>query len=140
VFSPDLRWVAYASLETGGAEVFVRPFRVSEKNGQPALGEGKWQVSRDGGNWPIWHNAAEIIFHNAPAGSLVFAAPVKTSDAVFESGAPRKLFAAPGGAGFVSLVDFTSDGQRFVMSTAEVERAARASITVVLNWPTLLKK
>lgn len=120
--------------------MFVRNFRVSEQNGQPALGDGKWQVSRDGGNWPIWHNAAEIIFHASPAGSSVFAAPVKTSEAVFASGAPRELFAAPGGASFVSLVDFTSDGQRFVVPTAEVERAARASITVVLNWPTLLKK
>jgi hypothetical protein len=141
VFSPDMPWFAYASLETGQtAEVFVRPFRVSEQNGQPALGEGKWQVSKNGGNWPLWHNAAEILFNNAPSGSSVLAAPVKTSDAVFESGAPRELFATPDSVGSVKLVDFTSDSQRFVVLTTDVERAARASITVVLNWPALLRK
>jgi eukaryotic-like serine/threonine-protein kinase len=42
VFSPDMRWVACVSLETGAAQVFVRPFRVSEPTGEPSLGEGKW--------------------------------------------------------------------------------------------------
>ena len=96
--------------------------------------------SKDGGNWPLWHDAAEIVFHNVPAGSSVLAAPVKTSDGVFESATARKLFAIPGGGGVIPLVDFTSDGQRFVIPTVEVERAARDSITVVLNWPALLKK
>ncbi len=50
VFSPDMRWVAYVSLETGSAAVYVRPFRVSGQTGQPSLGEGKWQVSKGNGN------------------------------------------------------------------------------------------
>jgi Tol biopolymer transport system component len=62
VFSPDMRWVAYVSLETGAAGgVYVRPFRVSGQTGQPSLGEGKWQVSKDVGNWPQWRVDREII-------------------------------------------------------------------------------
>jgi len=81
----------------------------------------------------------EILFHTAPVGSSVFAVPVRTRDAVFESGAPLQLFAFRGG-GLVSLVDSTPDGQRFVMAASEVEPAARDQISVVLNWPALLKR
>jgi Tol biopolymer transport system component len=139
VFSPDMRWIAYVSLETGAAEIFVRPFRASGENGHAAVGEGKWQVSRDGGNWPIWHNPGEIIFHNVPAGSAAFAVPVRTTDAVFESGIPQQLFTISRG-GLVNLMDFTADGQRFVMPTAETDPSARAGISVIVNWPTLLKR
>ena len=80
VFSPDMRWVAYVSLETGvAAEVYVRPFRVSGQTGQPSLGEGKWQVSKDHGNWPQWRVDREIVFNTAPSGTAVFAAPVNTT-------------------------------------------------------------
>ena len=50
----------------GGAEVYVRPFRVSGQTGQPSLGEGKWQVSKDRGNWPEWRADREIVFNTAP--------------------------------------------------------------------------
>ena len=73
VFSPDMRWVAYVSLETGAAaEVYVRPFRVSGQTGQPSLGEGKWQVSKDHGNWPQWRVDREIVFNTAPTGTAGF--------------------------------------------------------------------
>jgi Tol biopolymer transport system component len=49
-FSPDTRWIAYASNESGRYEVYVRPFTVSGPSGAPSLGEGKWQVSRGGGD------------------------------------------------------------------------------------------
>ena len=139
VFSPDSRWVAYASLETGNAAVFVRPFRAAAESSQPALGDSKWQIPGEGANWPIWHNASEIIFHTVPRGSSVFAVPVKTSDAAFESGTPQRLF-MNSGLGFVSLVDSTADGQRFLIPTAEVERDPRSSISAVLTWPTLLRR
>ena len=92
VFSPDMRWVAYVSLETGpAAEVYVRPFRVSGQTGQPSLGEGKWQVSKDHGNWPEWRVDREIVFNTAPTGTATFAAPVNTSGTAFESGVPQRL-------------------------------------------------
>src|SRR4029079_1067323 len=77
VFSPDMRWVAYASLEAGAApQVYVRPFRVSGQNDQPSLGEGRWQVSKNHGDWPQWRVDREIVFNSDPIGTEVFAVPV----------------------------------------------------------------
>jgi len=137
VFSPDMRWVAYVSLETGAqAGVYVRPFRVSGQTGQPSLGEGKWQVSKDHGNWPQWRVDREIVFNTAPTGTAVFAAPVNANGAVFESGVPERL-PLPPNVGVDSTPQSTADGQRLLV---EVSRAARPSISVVLNWPVLLKE
>jgi Tol biopolymer transport system component len=103
VFSPDMRWVAYVSLETGPvSEVYVRPFRVSGETGQPSLGEGKWQVSKDHGNWP--------------------------------------RLPLPPNVGVDSTPQSTADGQRLLVEVSQVQRAARPSISVVLNWPVLLKE
>jgi eukaryotic-like serine/threonine-protein kinase len=140
VFSPDMRWVAYVSLETGAAgEVYVRPFRVSGQTGQPSLSEGKWQVSKDFGNWPQWRVDREIVFSTAPIGTAVFAAPVNTSVTAFESGVPQRL-PLPPNVGVDSTPQSTPDGQRFLVEVSQVQRAARTSISVVLNWPVLLKE
>jgi hypothetical protein len=67
VFSPDMRWIAYVSLETGPAvQVYVRPFLVSGQTGQPSLGEGKWQVSKDQGNWPEWRVEGDLTCYAFP--------------------------------------------------------------------------
>ena len=140
VFSPDMRWVAYVSLETGvAAEVYVRPFRVSGQTGQPSLGEGKWQVSKDNGNWPQWRVDREIVFNTAPSGTAVLAAPVNTNGTAFESGVPQRL-PLPPNVGVNSTPQSTPDGQRFLVEVSQVQRAARTSISVVLNWPALLKQ
>ena len=78
--------VAHASLESGSnAQIYVRPFRVSGQPGQPSLGEGKWQVSKDYGNWPQWRIDREILFNMAPGGgTAVFAAPVSTDGTAFK--------------------------------------------------------
>ena len=140
VFSPDMRWVAYVSLETAEtAEVYVRPFRVSGQTDQPSLGEGKWQVSKDHGNWPQWRVDEEIVFNTVPTGTTVFAAPVNASGTAFESGVPRRL-ALPPTVGVGSTPQSTPDGQRFLVEMAQDQRAPRTSISVVLNWPALLKQ
>ena len=135
VFSPGMRWIAYASTETkpGAAEVFVRPFRVSEQSGMPALGEGKWQVSKDRGNWPRWRSETEMIFSGSVPGTAVFAAPVKTSGGVFESGVSQRLLLNPYAP--YTGVDVTSDGQRFLLAVPQVRKIARPSIAVVLTGP-----
>jgi hypothetical protein len=114
--------------------VYVRPFRVSEETGGPTLGEGKWQVSTGGGNWPLWRNSKEIVFNSVPLGTAIFAAPVNMTGTVFESGTPQRLFALPAAG-----ADSTPDGQRFLLAAQQVRRSAPASIRMVLNWPTLLK-
>jgi len=136
VFSPDMRWIAYASLEAGGnvAHVYVRPFRVSE-TGTPSLGESKWQVSKDFGNYPIWRDPQEIVLRTIPLGVAFYAVSVKTSATTFESGDPERLFALPH-----SWLDMTSDGQRFLVTVPIAQSSAPPPITMVLNWPTLVRK
>lgn len=136
VFSPDMRWIAYASLEAGGnvVHVYVRPFRVSE-TGVPSLGESKWQVSKDFGNYPIWRDPQEIVLRTIPLGVAFFAVSVKTSATAFESGDPERLFALPH-----SWLDMTPDGQRFLVTVPTAQSSAPAPITMVLNWPSLMSK
>jgi Tol biopolymer transport system component len=136
VFSPDMRWVAYVSLETGPAHVYVRPFRVSVQTGQPSFGEGKWQISKDQGNWPQWRIDREIVFNTAPGGTAVFAAPVNPTGTALESGVPQRL-PFPPNTGVSSTPQ--SDGQRFLVEVPMDQRTARPSISVVLNWPALVK-
>jgi Tol biopolymer transport system component len=140
VFSPDMRWVAYVSLETPGpSQVYVRPFRVSGDTGRPSFGEGKWQVSKDYGNWPVWRLDREIVFNTGPSGTNVFAVPVKTTGATFESRAPQRL-PFPPSTGVNTTPQSTPDGQRFLIEVPLDQRPARRSLNVVLNWPALLKR
>ena len=138
VFSPDMRWVAYVSLETFAAgQVYVRPFRVSEETGQPSLGEGRWQVSKDRGNWPQWRVDREIIFTGQPIEAAVYAATVNTSGTAFEHEDPQRL-PLPSTVG--TAPQASPDGQRFLVAVPQVQGAGRTSISVVLNWPALLRQ
>jgi serine/threonine protein kinase len=139
VFSPDGRWVAYVSLEGGAAgQVYVRPFRASAQTGQPSLGEGKWQVSKDHGNWPQWRVDREIVFNSVPFGTAVFAVAVNTNGAVFESGVPERLPLPE--ASWGATPQSAPDSQRLLVQVPQVERPAPASISVVLDWPALLRQ
>ena len=123
--SGDGRWIAYESNETGRDEVFVRPF--------PNTGDGKWQVSIDGGNAPLWaHSGQELFYLNGNA-ELV-AAEVVTTPA-FSVGERRVLFSAVQyyrGAN-ARHYDVTPDDQRFVfVGPADIAggESARALILV----------
>jgi hypothetical protein len=139
VFSPDMSWVAYVSTETAPANVFVRPFRVSAQTGEPSVGERKWQISKDQGNWPQWRIQREIVFNTAPFRSEVFAAQVNTTSTDFESGVPQRL-PFPPNTGVNTAPQSHPDGQRFLIEVPLDQRAAQTSINVVLNWPALLKR
>jgi hypothetical protein len=135
-----MRWIAYASLGTGAAsEIFVRPFRVSAQTGQPSFGEGKWQISKDHGNWPQWRTDREIVFNTAPAGTAVLAALVNTTGTAFESGVPQRL-PFPPSVGVNTTPQSTSDGRRFLIEVPLDQPADRTSVSVVLNWPALVKQ
>jgi hypothetical protein len=136
VFSPDMRWIAYASMEAGGNEVqvYVRPFRISE-TGIPSLGESKWQISKEFGNYPIWRSPKEIVIGTMPLNDTFFAVPVEASATAFESGVPERLFTVAS-----SAIDASSDGERFLVAAPAVQRSAPFPITVVLNWPALMEK
>ncbi len=103
--SPDGRWIAYNSDETGRYEVFVRPF--------PEVEGGKWQVSAQGGVAPLWAYSGRELFYRNANGDLV-AAQVET-DPSFRVVERRALFAIPSGmsvdeAGYISGLYDTSPG------------------------------
>jgi Tol biopolymer transport system component/tRNA A-37 threonylcarbamoyl transferase component Bud32 len=136
-FSPDMRWVAYASNESGRFEVYVRPFVASGPSGAPALGEGKWQVSKDGGDRPKWSaDGKQIFFEAPPNGTAKMAVDVKANGAAFEAAIPQRLFLSLADGGW----DVTADGKRFLLAAPQGGQTAQVPITVVLNWPALLQK
>jgi dipeptidyl aminopeptidase/acylaminoacyl peptidase len=127
-FSPDVRWMAYVSDESGTPQVYVQSF--------PML-TGKWQVSPDGGSQPRWRRDGKELFYLAPDRKLM-AVTVKAGDA-FEAEAPHTLFdtTLPSEASRQSY-SVSVDGQRFLLSTP-VETDS-PPFTIVLNWTGLLKR
>jgi eukaryotic-like serine/threonine-protein kinase len=137
--SPDMRWLAYASNESGRFEIYVRPLVSSGPGGLPTLGEGKWQISRDGGDAPRWTADGKQIIFDGP-GAARISVEVRANGIAFEASAPQRLFpAAPQSPSDLSW-DITPDGKRFLMATPQGVQATNTPITVVLNWPALLKK
>ncbi len=128
-FSPDGRWIAYFSTESGRVELYVAPF--------PGPG-GKRQISTSGATVPArWRGDGKEIFYLAPDNKLM-AAEVNGQGATLEVGAVRALFEVRrGGPG--SVYDVTGDGQRFLVNTA-VEQKTSSPITLVVNWTADLKK
>ena len=125
-FSPDGRWVAYASNESGRFEVYVQPF--------PGPGP-KWQVSTSGGILPKWRRDGKELFY--PQGDSVMSVEVKAG-AQFEASAPRTLFQGQTVPQAVLIHQghhyaVTADGKRFLFVKPKGE-AITAPITVVLNW------
>jgi eukaryotic-like serine/threonine-protein kinase len=128
-FSPDGRWIVYGSNESGRNEVYVAPF--------PGAG-GKWQVSAAGGSGPRWGRDGKEIFYLGLDNKLM-AATVNGAGSAFEVGAMRGLFGTRAITNQRSMYDPSPDSQRFLVNTLADEDAA-APITLVVNWPALLKK
>ena len=124
-FSPDGRWLAYASDESGRQEIYVRPF--------PGPGR-KWQISTEGGTEPVWaRNGQELFYRN---GDKMMAAAVETKPA-FAAAKPKLLFAAhyeKSPYPFLADYDVTPDGWRFLMIRASEQESAPTQLNVVLNW------
>jgi Tol biopolymer transport system component len=124
-FSPDGRFVAYTSDESGRWEVYVQTFPVSG---------GKWIVSTNGGAQPRWRRDGKEIFFMAPDRKIM-AADTKLEGDIFEAGVPKVLFQT----NVVSypnprnVYDVSADGQHFVIITPP-EEATSTPIAVVTNW------
>jgi Tol biopolymer transport system component len=131
-FSPDGRWVAYASNETGSMEIYVSPFPSAS---------GKWQVSSAGGQEPRWRRDGKELFYLSADGKMM-AAVVKTGDS-FEAGSPVALFQThrrqPVSAQDFFSYDVSDDGQRFLIAT-KVDEANAAPLSVLLNWASEMEK
>ncbi|MDA2930287.1 hypothetical protein MYX84_10115 [Acidobacteria bacterium AH-259-O06] len=127
--SPDGRWIAYTSDESGRNEVYVQSFP------EPA---GKWQISTAGGSQARWRRDGKELFYTA--GQRIMAVEVKTDSARFEVGFSKALFETRLREHFHrNRFVVTADGRRFLVNRL-VEEAASAPITVVLNWTAEVKQ
>jgi Tol biopolymer transport system component len=130
-FSPDSRWIAYTSNESGRFEVYVIP---SSGSG------GKWQISTTGGQQPVWRRDGREIFYLATDNSLM-SVPILLEAESVEAAAARRLFplanTIAGNNGLLSPYDVTPDGKRFLVVTAD--QAKTPPITLVTNWTAELR-
>jgi serine/threonine-protein kinase len=125
--SPDGRWLAYQSDESGTTEVYVRPY--------PDIESGRWQISNGGGSRPVWSPAGGELFFLDSEG-IIAAVPIDTR-AAFTAGAPKAIhnkryYPGPAGRGF----DVARDGRRFLVIQETSSDADRrpASLVLVQNW------
>ena len=133
-FSPDGRWVAFTSDESGREEVYVVPF--------PGPG-GRSLISTEGGTSPRWRQDGREIFY-LKRGTLM-AAAVNGQGSVFQAGTVARLFEASfrtenyQGYGTGSVYDVAPDGQRFLINVVATAEPAQTPITIVTNWTSLLR-
>ena len=157
--SPDGKWLAYQSNETGRNEIYIKPF---------PDGPGKWQVSTDGGLWPRWRgDGKELYFVLAPS---MWAVDIRVTGSSPEAGVPQMLFTL-GGDPSASVANHpqyhrfavTADGERFLLSQlsggastaggladavaaaadgggAQLVGISPNGVTVVVNWPQMMKQ
>jgi Tol biopolymer transport system component len=133
--SPDGRWLAYTSDETGNYEIYVQSFSVDGK-----LGADKKRVSTAGGTYPVWKRDGSELFFVQLDGQMM-SSPVKTGGKEFEFAAPKPLFKTR----MLALLnnsheyDVSADGQRFLIGTLVGDTKAQPP-TVILNWTAELKR
>jgi serine/threonine protein kinase len=128
-FSPNGRYFAYQSEESGRNEIYVRPF--------PRVDNGRWQVSTAGGTRPVWARSGRELFY-LDASNTLTVVPVGTSDPTISIGSPAKVFdnkyAEPNPS---RHFDVSADGKRFLMlkpSATGDPNATPISMVLVEHW------
>ena len=128
VFSPNGRWLAYQSNESGDAQVYVQSV--------PPSGD-KEQVSTQGGRGPQWRGDGRELYYVAPGDNLM-AVDIDTEGNALDVGLPQTLFQVPfrrnRGTTQRNVFDVTADGQRFLVNTRIDEVNVTTPATVILNW------
>jgi serine/threonine-protein kinase len=128
-FSPDGRWVAYRSDESGQLEIFVQSF--------PGPGP-KWQISTEGGSEPRWSRSGRELFYRQDdkinrQNDKLMVVDVETAP-TFRAGRPRALFEGQFYDFGINCYDVTADGSRFIMIKEDPAELGPAHVNVVLNW------
>jgi serine/threonine-protein kinase len=127
--SPDGRWMAYVSTESGREQVYVSP---APRPGRSSSA-GRWQVSIEGGSYPQWSPSGRELFYVDRGGMM--AVTYSASGESFVAGKPQQLFQP----GFLNMDTYTydvaPDGKRFaILAAARNEQPAEVHPTMVLNW------
>jgi Tol biopolymer transport system component/DNA-binding winged helix-turn-helix (wHTH) protein len=125
-FSPDTRWVAFQSDESGRYEVYIDAFP------EP---RGKVRISTGGGVLPHWAPGGRELYYVSPD-SMLMSVSLKVGTGSIEPSVPHALFRLPVQDADISPYDPAPDGQRFLVVAAE----HAAPLTVIVNWPALLSK
>jgi eukaryotic-like serine/threonine-protein kinase len=133
-FSPDGRWLAFVSTDTGSAEVYVAPV---EESGN------RTRVSTGGGTTPRWRGDGRELYYMSADGRTMMSASI-TTGAGFQASLPARLFsigevAAARNRARDAVYDVTPDGRRFLVSLPAGEPSS-SRVTVVLNWTAALVK
>ena len=132
-FSPDGKWIAYSSTETGRSEIYIQAF----VPGEPASG-AKWPISSGGGTMPIWRRDGRAMYYFDTKSKMMEVEVTLGSKIV--AGVPKELFdIGPLRADMSRAWSMTGDGQRLLFVT-RAEDADLSPFTVVLNWMAELKK
>jgi len=125
--SPDGRWIAYVSNESGAPEVYVAAFRG---------GQGKWQVSTNGGTQPKWSRDGKELYYANGTSRTVFAVSVKEANGALQFGAAQPLVTNAATQQF--FYDVSPDSKKILLNMASQQ--VGQSVTVVANFTTGLKK
>lgn len=138
--SPDGRWLAYTSDESGRYQVYVQPFAP----GWAKPVTGKWQVSlTSGGTQAHWRRDGKELFYMAPDRKLR-AVEIRATAQSFDHGAPQALFESRSEVSGTDLLHYgyqpSADGKKFLISAAPGAAAEPPPLTVVVNWLAGVKK
>jgi hypothetical protein len=129
--SPDSKWIAYTSNESGRNEIYVQSF---------PTGGARWLVSSSGGSLPRWRRDGKELFYRAPDGKLMVA-PVRQAVQELEFGTPTPLFRVSEAQGMFSYpYDLSLDGQKILALVPGQSTGDTASLNVIVNWDAELKK
>jgi hypothetical protein len=126
--SPNGRWIAYVSDESGRDEVYLAPF---------PRGEGKWQVTSGGGDFPSWRGDSKEIYFLSVNSISMLACSIAEKGNELEIGPQQALFTAHFAA-LGTFFDAAADGKRFILNLAGDD--APTPVHLVTNWPLELKK
>jgi serine/threonine-protein kinase len=134
--SPDSRWLAYQSNESGRVEIYVHPF--------PDVNGGRWQVSTAGGMMPLWARNGQELFYVTFERSIM-TVRVEQQSSSWRSGTPVKLFQSTyfhgAGTEVGRTFDVAPDGKRFLMIKQTGDNAPMPqNLVVVQNWHEELKR
>jgi serine/threonine protein kinase len=127
--SPDGKWMAYVSNDSGRNQVYITPF--------PG-GGAKWQVSKDGGSSPKWRGDGKELFYLDNSDSII-AVDLTVSGNAIDLGVPRVLFQAVGIQRDYGPYDVTADGKKFLINSGNIAQGGEP-LTLVQNWLNAIKK
>ncbi|MEJ2086461.1 MAG: protein kinase [Acidobacteriota bacterium] len=137
-FSPDGKWIAYMSDESGRYEVYIRPY--------PATSGGRWQISDHGGGQPRWSADGRTLYYRSDGG--IMSATIEPTGDTLRIGRPKEVFDEPYRGGIPGLssasilgdYDVSGDGQRFVMFPEGTSQGRGAHVTLIFNFDDELER